>query len=56
MTRLPLILPVCIISLLSGCQDANPAEREWKDQLYKNLAIVGARNSVSYTHLTLPTT
>ncbi len=24
MTRL--ILPICIISLLSGCQDANPAE------------------------------
>lgn len=44
MTRLPFILPICIISLLSGCQDANPAEREWKDQLYKNLAIVGARN------------
>ena len=35
MTRL--ILPICIISLLSGCQDANPAEREWKEQLYNCL-------------------
>ncbi|MFR1412306.1 MAG: NADH-quinone oxidoreductase subunit C [Akkermansia sp.] len=34
MTRLHPAL--CIISLLSGCQDANPAEREWKEKLYKN--------------------
>ncbi len=54
MTRLPLILPVCIISLLSGCQDANPAEREWKDQLYKNLAIVGARNWIVIAESSFP--
>lgn len=28
MTRLPFILPICIISLFSGCQDANPADRK----------------------------
>ena len=54
MTRLPLILPVCIISLLSGCQDANPAEREWKEQLYKNLAIVGARNWIVIAESSFP--
>ena len=54
MTRLPFILPICIISLLSGCQDANPAEREWKDQLYKNLAIVGARNWIVIAESSFP--
>ena len=54
MTRLPLILPVCIISLLSGCQDANPAEQEWRDQLYKNLAIVGARNWIVIAESSFP--
>lgn len=54
MIRLPLILPVCIISLLSGCQDANPAEQEWKDQLYKNLAIVGARNWIVIAESSFP--
>ena len=52
MTRL--ILPICIISLLSGCQDANPAEREWKEQLYKNLAIVGARNWIVIAESSFP--
>lgn len=55
MIRLPLILPMCIISLLSGCQDTtNPAEREWKDQLYKNLAIVGARNWIVIAESSFP--
>lgn len=54
MIRLPLILPVCIISLLSGCQEANPAEQEWKDQLYKNLAIVGARNWIVIAESSFP--
>lgn len=54
MTRLPLILPVCIISLLSSCQEANPAEQEWRDQLYKNLAIVGARNWIVIAESSFP--
>ena len=54
MTRLPLILPICIISLFSGCQDANPAEREWKEQLYKNLTIVGARNWIVIAESSFP--
>ena len=39
---------------LSGCQDANPAEREWKEQLYKNLAIVGARNWIVIAESSFP--
>lgn len=54
MTRLPFILSVCIASLLSGCQNSNPAEREWKDQLYKNLAIVGARNWIVIAESSFP--
>ena len=54
MTRLPFILSVCIVSLLGGCQDANPAEREWKEQLYQNLAIVGARNWIVIAESSFP--
>lgn len=31
-----------------------PAEREWKDQLYKNLAIVGARNWIVIAESSFP--
>lgn len=54
MTRLPFILSVCIASLLCGCQDTTPAELEWKDQLYKNLAIVGARNWIVIAESSFP--
>lgn len=54
MIRLFFILPICIMSLFSGCQDANPAEQEWQEQLYKNLAIVGARNWIVIAESSFP--
>lgn len=54
MIRFASILSVCFISLLGSCQNANPAEQEWKDQLYKNLALVGARNWIVIAEASFP--
>ena len=39
MIRFASILSVCFISLLGSCQNANPAEQEWKDQLLSLIHI-----------------
>lgn len=55
MTTSSFMLPVCFLGLfLGGCQDSKPAEREWKDQLYKNLAVVGARNWIVIAESSFP--
>ena len=54
MIRFASILSVCFIGLLGSCQNTNPAEQEWKDQLYKNLALVGARNWIVIAEASFP--
>lgn len=55
MIRLSLLLSVSLLGLFgTGCQDSNPAEREWKDQLYQNLAVIGARNWIVIAESSYP--
>lgn len=54
MIRFASILSVCFISLLGGCQNATPGEQEWKEQLHKNLAVVGARNWIVIAEASFP--
>ncbi len=55
MTHLPRVLTACILGMLTACQHADdPAEQEWQDQLYQNLAVVGARNWIVIAESSYP--
>ncbi len=54
MLRFLLILPICMLGLLGACRHTDLAEQEWQEQLYRNLAIVGARNWIVIAEASYP--
>ncbi len=55
MTHLSRILTICTLGMLGACQHVDdPGEQEWQDQLYQNLAVVGARNWVVIAESSYP--